>query len=127
MRRLIVALLVCLMASGGIPARGQDEADKRVGRYQVVPVTPAHFVMIDTTTGECWTEDDGKWLDLKFPVKETKVAQGDRGRFRLEPIRNKDGETTALVVCDTVVGRCWRAGYDPGSMIWRAIPSPRPK
>jgi hypothetical protein len=114
----------CVVALSAAPAVGQEKAGSPVGRYQTAQVMPAHFALIDTTTGECWVEDDAKWIDLKFPVKETKVTAGRVGRFRLDALRDKEGKSISLVVCDTADGRCWRADYYPESMKWRAVGSP---
>jgi hypothetical protein len=117
----------CVVAFGFAPTFAQEGAESSVGRYQVVQVMPTHFALIDTTTGECWAEDDGRWIDLKFPVKDTKVTDGKPHRFRLTALLDKEGKSVSLVVCDTVSGRSWRADYDPASMNWRSINAPRPK
>jgi hypothetical protein len=117
----------CVVALGTTPVLGDERADAPVGRYQVVPVTPEDFAVIDTTTGECWVADDDRWIDLKFPTKGTKVTDGKVGRFRLEVLRSKGANLRSLVVCDTADGRCWRADYLPESMNWRPHGSPRKK
>jgi hypothetical protein len=121
-------LLFCVVAFVTAPVCGEEKADAPVGRYQVVPVTPEYFAVIDTTTGECWVEDGDRWIDLRFPTKDTKVIDGKVGRFRLDALRSKlGGNLKSLVVCDTTDGRCWRADYLPASMEWQAHDSPRKK
>jgi hypothetical protein len=120
-------VLFCVVAFGNAPVCGDEKADAPVGRYQVVPVTPEDFVVIDTTSGECWVRDGGRWIDLKFPTKDTKVTDGKVGRFRLDVLRSKESNLKSLVVCDTADGRCWRSDYLPAAMEWQAEGSPRKK
>jgi hypothetical protein len=121
-------LSFCVVAFGIGLGFGQERADATVGRYHTAQVNQRHLTLIDTTTGECWVEDNGRrWIDLKFPTKETKVTDGKVGRFRLEVLRSEEAELPSLVVCDTADGRCWRADYLPESMTWQALGSPRGK
>lgn len=111
--------------------QGEEKSVAPIGRYQnqtvQVTVAQAQLVLIDTTTGECWIEGGGRWLDLKFPTKDTKVADGRPGRFQLAVLRDKDGRENSLVVYDTTNGRYWRSPWDPTAMKWQAIDSPRGK
>jgi hypothetical protein len=120
-------LLFCVVAFAIAPVCGEEKPDAPVGRYQVVPVRSADFAVIDTTSGECWVEDDDRWIDLKFPTKDTKVTDGKVGRFRLNVLEAKGGNLKSLVVCDTADGRYWRADFLPASMDWQAHDSPRKK
>jgi hypothetical protein len=123
MSKFVLAVGVVALSLGS--GLGQEKAVAPVGRYQIAQVMPAHFALIDTTTGACWVEDHGKWIDLKFPVADTKVTDGRAGRFRLDALRDQEGKSVSLIVCDTADGRCWRSDYYPESMKWQAVGSPR--
>jgi hypothetical protein len=124
MRAFIVP--VCVAVLGAVPAPGREGPAAPTDRYETVQVMPAQFALVDTTSGECWVEDHGRWVDLKFPVKDTKVADGKPGRFRLRALRDKEGNAVSLVVHDTTDGRCWRSDYNE-TMNWQAVRSPRGK
>lgn len=124
-RTAFASLGILLLAASAFA----DDKPADTGRYQIARGVTGPALMIDTTTGECWARDsdDTKWIDLRFPVKETKVDKGTAGRFRLEPLVGLKGLAESVVVWDTTDGRCWTANYDPYLMKWKAIPSPRSK
>ena len=121
------------------PCSAQQKAETPVGRYEVQVPTSEDYqqypLMIDTTTGECWmwypVGDEETWVNLKFPVKDTKVAKGVCGRFRLQmTYRTNDRAKPSLaelVVWDTANGRSWRASSKDFFKVWKAIRSPRSK
>ncbi len=112
-----LSLLIHVLAPGA-SARAQQKAEKVVGRYDAASLEGGRIALIDTTTGACWlnrpaTGDDrdpSGWVDLDFPVKDTKVGTGAVGRFRFGTRSQKDA--VVVVVWDTADGRCWSRGID---------------